>query len=267
MPTGNMKYENRLILFMDILGFKEIVEHSINDEKIIEQVNRAIEQIRVLADSSEYQESQIITQFSDSIVVSYKVDAASSVFDLISSIGFIVINMVMKGYLVRGGVTVGKLYHTNDLLMGPAMNRAYEIESREAIYPRVVIDKSVLAAAGQNRAEFHSPYDEIESVSAYLSVDTDDKIFLEYVTWKKVVEVFGAEYEEYAPYLSQLAGLIESGLQHPSKRVREKFAWLYKLYRAEVTRLQELGQIPARRHRDPDFFDTMDAMPLYDELN
>ena len=266
MSSVPKSYENRLVLFMDILGFKEIVERSVNDEEIIEQVHRAIEQIKELADSTEYQESQMITQFSDSVVVSYKVSAPSSVFDLISSIGFIVINMVMKGYLVRGGVTVGQLHHSGDLLMGPAMNRAYEIESKEAIYPRVVIDESVLIAAGENRAEFHSPLDEIESVSAYLDQDSDGKIFLEYVTWRRVVEIFGAEAEEYGPYLSQLGDLIENGLQHSNEKVREKFVWLHKQYLAEIKNIRQVGAIIENRYRDPEFFDMMDKMPLYDNL-
>jgi hypothetical protein len=43
--------------------------------------------------------------------------------------------------LIRGGIAKGKLFHVEGgPLFGPAMNRAYFLESKKAKYPRVIID-------------------------------------------------------------------------------------------------------------------------------
>jgi len=47
---------------------------------------------------------------------------------------------------MRGGITIGKLIHEeNGALFGPAMNEAYLLESKCAIYPRVVISEKAHA--------------------------------------------------------------------------------------------------------------------------
>jgi hypothetical protein len=43
------------------------------------------------------------------------------------------------GFLIRGGVTIGKLYHSRGVAFGPALVTAVEVESRVAVYPRVVL--------------------------------------------------------------------------------------------------------------------------------
>ena len=45
--------------------------------------------------------------------------------------------------LVRGGVTIGKLHHSGGVVFGEAMVDAYRLESRVAIYPRVVVSSRI----------------------------------------------------------------------------------------------------------------------------
>jgi len=37
-------------------------------------------------------------------------------------------------------VTIGLLHHDTDIVFGPALNRAYVLESQQAQYPRIIID-------------------------------------------------------------------------------------------------------------------------------
>lgn len=46
----------------------------------------------------------------------------------------------MAGFWLRGAVTIGLLHHDEDIVFGPALNRAYELESRHAIFPRIILD-------------------------------------------------------------------------------------------------------------------------------
>jgi hypothetical protein len=48
------------------------------------------------------------------------------------------------GFLIRGGVTIGNLYHAQGIVFGPAMVEAYELESRTAVYPRIVVSHTIM---------------------------------------------------------------------------------------------------------------------------
>lgn len=60
--------------------------------------------------------------------------------------------IMSKGYLVRGGATYGDAFVDDDGCFGPAVDRAYEIESKEAIYPRVMLDNEL----GQKQYDFET---------------------------------------------------------------------------------------------------------------
>jgi hypothetical protein len=47
------------------------------------------------------------------------------------------------GFLIRGGATIGKLYHAQGVIFGEALIEAYKIESRTAIYPRIVLSNKI----------------------------------------------------------------------------------------------------------------------------
>ena len=47
------------------------------------------------------------------------------------------------GFLIRGGVTIGQISHSENTCFGPALVRAYQLESQFAFYPRVVLDPKV----------------------------------------------------------------------------------------------------------------------------
>jgi hypothetical protein len=45
--------------------------------------------------------------------------------------------------LIRGGATIGKLYHANGVIFGEAITEAVQLETRTAIYPRVVLSNKI----------------------------------------------------------------------------------------------------------------------------
>lgn len=58
------------------------------------------------------------------------------------SLAEIQFELLKKGILIRGGITIGNISYNSQTnqLFGKAMNRAYELESKIANYPRIVID-------------------------------------------------------------------------------------------------------------------------------
>jgi len=243
-PLSEPVYEERLILFLDFLGFREIIQKSVDDASQLEAIVDAITAMASLADESDVRTTQKITQFSDSLVVSYRIDEPSAVFWLLNSISFIIINLAVRGFLVRGGVAVGKLYHTDDMILGPGMNRAYELESKHATYPRVIIDQSVFEIASRFHAPQHSPQAELNYINADLIEDQDGFKFIDYLSFSAVVEITGMEEVEYAFYLPKICEILEEGLKHESNSVVEKHLWLHRQYVRELDGLRQAIEDP-----------------------
>lgn len=124
-----MNYENRIVLFLDILGFKEILsktERKIDDEIVdnpdkIQELYTTLEGIyrhaswRTRAPNT----SMVVTQFSDSIVISFVAEGESLIM-LFDDILKLLADLVLKGILCRGGNFIWKInsYQRRDFWSG-----------------------------------------------------------------------------------------------------------------------------------------------------
>ncbi len=206
-----------------------------------------MEHIKHIADESEFYKTQRVTQFSDCMVVSYSVNERSAVFDLINDIGFFVVDLVERGFLLRGAVTVGKLLHTKDHVLGPAMVRAYELESSIAKYPRVIVGPEVFEIAKARPARHHTGEEELGYVRGFLREDEDGQHYVDYISWDAVVATIGADSDDYPRYLNIISELVRNGLNHAIPSVQEKFLWLHRHYMAAIKVFEETpGDHPFR---------------------
>lgn len=164
------KYEERIILFLDFLGFKEIVEGTVGNPTNLEVLLGAIDRLYQIGDDDkDLYASVSATTFSDSVVLSYAVREQSAVFYLLLDIAFAIIDLAIRGFLVRGAVTIGELVHTEKYLVGPAMVKAYEMESKEAKFPRVLLDPRLVEIARKAHADHHDPEDEAAYVKLFMA--------------------------------------------------------------------------------------------------
>lgn len=136
-----MQYEERIIAFIDILGFKNFV----NDESKCEDVG-AILKIPYMLRQDEITKifkikGVMMSSISDSLVFSIRLKergAMNKINKLLSA--FTHALLFQYSLLLRGGITVGKIYHDNDIVFGPGLVKAYELECKMAIYPRIIMD-------------------------------------------------------------------------------------------------------------------------------
>ncbi|MHC8324183.1 hypothetical protein ACYZT4_26455 [Pseudomonas sp. GB2N2] len=172
-----MSYKQRLIGFVDILGFGQLVMDSEKDKEKFELIENVIAEIQAVDDmygspeslfahsnynfvsdemraslNTLYEETKkaasahrvSITTFSDSIVFSCPADSQG-----LSNFRYFLIKLLVKTskfcLLVRGGISCGSLVHTENSIFGPAMNRAYHTESKVAKYPRIAADEDFTA--------------------------------------------------------------------------------------------------------------------------
>jgi hypothetical protein len=77
------------------------------------------------------------TAFSDSIVISTDTNGGQQAF--LTYLCQMSCVRYAGNCFLRGGLSFGPLYHESNVIFGPAMNQAYELEQR-AEYPRIVVD-------------------------------------------------------------------------------------------------------------------------------
>lgn len=135
-------YQKRILLFLDILGFRDILVDRKDDiQRILIGIQRRAEDYNRLSDLS-------YTSFSDSITLSapIKQDGMSdsiSAASLAAHACQLYIELLREKILCRGSIVIGDLYHQDGIIFGPAMVRAYEMEQKMAIYPKIAFDQEV----------------------------------------------------------------------------------------------------------------------------
>ena len=222
------------MLFIDFLGFKTAVEETIAAPASLGSIVDALDAVGAIGADIDHLASQRVTQFSDSVVVSYRIEERSAVFHLLNAIGFCIVDLVERGFLLRGAVTMGSLLHTGRHVVGPALNKAYEMESRLAVHPRIIVDPAVVAIAREAKSEDHDADEEEGYVRGQLRTDADGRLFLDYISWSSVVGALGGENDLYPGYLAKIGRIVVEGLRHVEPGILAKYLWLHAAYVAAI---------------------------------
>jgi hypothetical protein len=138
-------YQRRVVIFYDVLGWRSHIETAAGDVKKIGELRRLI----VRSHRSlwlRHQFNMRISVFSDNFVITQAISGNTPL--LLTLLAFQQIAAAMKGFLLRGGVTVGDVVHDDECVFGPGLNRAYELESTIAHYPRFALDRDVVDELG-----------------------------------------------------------------------------------------------------------------------
>lgn len=168
MRKNKLKYEKRIVAFIDILGFKEIVKQSEKDTAKIELLFSVLEYLKDWETSEKWNLKLVeieedaqkkgvdkfdirgktnSTSFSDSIVVSVKTDnnINEMTSTLIINLAYIGSVLMEKGILIRGGITIGNIVHNEKgTVFGQGLIEAYLLETKSAIYPRIILSDKLI---------------------------------------------------------------------------------------------------------------------------
>ena len=134
-------YEERIVAFCDVLGWRSQIAKAGDDPEKIGALRRQILLIGRMVSHVKPTTGLRFSSFSDNIVLSGPTDETSFVMIMMMLADYHA-SSAMLGFLTRGGVTVGEICHDSQVVFGPALNRAFEIESVEANYPRIVFDRN-----------------------------------------------------------------------------------------------------------------------------
>lgn len=243
-----MNYENRITAFIDILGFKDILNKTVNkddtdNESEIDDLVKAYNSIRSVWDLDSTSEisnlltktdksKKKITTFSDCVVVSFPVEKKSEIFYTLLEIKWMILRLVSQNILCRGAISYGKLIHTDAMLFGPALVEAYVLESKAANYPRIILDRNIIELAGNAPSDIHTPEDEMEYVESLLEKDLDGMYYIDY--FEKAQEELDDPQYDFPTYIDTLGKIIRKGMntsKHPSKAaIKVKYVWMKEKY-------------------------------------
>lgn len=235
-------YENRYVALLDILGFKEMIARSGNDQQLLNTIDRALNYTSYL--QRENYESALamvdlgkeVSVYSDSIVISYNQKGPGYAFHILMDLVHICLDLISTGLFVRGGVTVGYLIHDNTKYYGPAYMEAYNLESQYAIYPRIIIDPKVIKSAIENKPEGHTDKEEWDFINELILEDKDGLFYLDYLSQFQELD------EPYMYYnlLESTKTLIVNNLkQHQNnERVLDKYIWFKNYFNDTVKKFK-----------------------------
>jgi hypothetical protein len=233
-----MDYEDRLIIYIDILGFSKFVNDTtlskIDTSEKIKKIDSFLKMINNFFNDDKFStlsKSRQTTSFSDLIVMSINLEEVDNLDFEIAEIYHLLISSAFHGFLLRGAIVYGKLIHTKDVIFGSGLIDAYEKERNIAKYPRIIIDDVVYAdylALYEKRLTIHN-------AKNYISRDIDGIYYIDlfYELRDSTDNVW-----EYTRILNSYCNILLELIGNPT--LFDKYTWLKDKFIAHVNYNKEL---------------------------
>lgn len=145
-------YKKMVSIFIDIIGYQNITDfnkkhelHRLFHEEVIIHKKRQENIPHVIYDRKVFGFSDcayFFFYYKDGIE-EIKKNNTNLIYIAAYNVSLTILRLMSKGYLVRGGIAFGDVFLDELGFFGPAVERAYEIESKEADMPRLQFDSSI----------------------------------------------------------------------------------------------------------------------------
>ncbi|MBB1247690.1 hypothetical protein [Rhizobium sp. G21] len=221
LPEG--RYEERYLAFIDVLGFSDMIRKTREQPKLIAVVHEALVGITTTALSSR---SSILgiqaTSFSDNVVISLPL-SGPGLFHLFGLMNNFSQELLGLGMLFRGAIAKGAALHTEDVIFGPALVEAYNLETKVSLHPRIMLSDPVLEDAKRYAGK---STDQFNLFKRLVREDPFDVPYLNFFTEWEEDDV--AWQPGSLAKLNVLRVIIERGLTENAKNpnVAEKYRWM-----------------------------------------
>jgi hypothetical protein len=264
-----IEYEERIVAFLDILGWRDLIEKSNLDPSLISKMGSALNYLRMVHElppsiedwvrekteaagkTFDPQEGRLqFAQFSDCIVISGTTDLTIPL--LFDVHGLIKALYYHHGLVIRGAVTGGKMFHKGSVAFGPAITAAYDMERLSVSTPRVIIDPkfSIISNITTVDNSAYSPF------GNWFRKSSDGMWFFDYLY--PLMASFDDSLEESTRYILQTQ-FINPNLNYSYKlisdelsgsvgnpRKREKYIWLAEYFNEVIRDFPAANILPIR---------------------
>jgi hypothetical protein len=195
------KLQQSVVAFVDILGYKKLIKNaqvSRNSESLLRRLHCALMESREHVDpkyanvfhKSRKPDFSAIRGFSDNIVIGYPTQffGKEELIEVFRELSRFQLKLVIDGFFVRGGISIGDLYMDDIVVHGPALIEAVEAEKNLAWYPRIMLAESARKAVDE-QLHYYPLKDEETPFIRYLRKDADGQYYVDYLN-----AVFATEY-------------------------------------------------------------------------
>ena len=260
-------YNKSIVTFIDILGFKEIVNNRDPEEvdKILDILNN------FASNESDFDEAfdPCVLSLSDSIIRVRNLETEDNIafpighlFLEVNTLVHAQMNLINNGVLVRGGISIGATKVANNRIFGPGFVSAYELESKYANYPRIILSPELINSVGDDvlvTNETHSAEEERKHLRTQLA-QGDDAVW--YIDYLRAAENELDEIGYYPELLMKHKELIlTEGRKHKTlSNVSLKYLWLANYHNKTVS-LKSKKYFRSYDHKKEDI------LISYDEMN
>jgi hypothetical protein len=253
-------YQNRVVIFIDILGFRKWVHSEVdkmNDDcTAIVDIFRYIQKYYENLVEEEYAKTLQISFFSDSVIISFEESDEDQIFHTIVDLQLLILNLVYRGVLVRGAISNGKLLHTKEFILGPAFMNAYDLETKKSVVPRVICHPQIIGEAMKykNKTDFK---EDLPYVLNLFDLDDDEQLYIDY--FDKIIDIFDSE-KQYLNYLIKLKEIIIQNLETSNDlNIRGKYLWMKEKYNSVVKKRFSAG-IVNKEEKDPAMIELFESV-------
>jgi hypothetical protein len=152
--VAQIQFEERVVAFIDVLGFKDVVENAVQIQEALAQLQTLVDLLESAIPSFDATVNQNVPNdlipkhisISDCIILSAPInDPATPYYDGLEVIIMRCIQLTHEflnlGYLLRGGIELGQVWHEGSNIVGPAYQNAYKLENK-AVVPRIILSES-----------------------------------------------------------------------------------------------------------------------------
>ena len=191
LKNGRPEMQESFLIFIDILGYQSLTREAktlADQHAMLGRLHSALSRhVPVLSrdDDPDFPPWYASRVFTDNIVLARPIlgpggEGESELGNMMLDAGLYQFNLALEGFYVRGGIAVGPAYVDENVVFGPALIEAHDIEQERAVFPRIVLSdgareyvkKHVSYYAGGATAAPHNNE---------LLVDDDGEWFVNYV--------------------------------------------------------------------------------------
>lgn len=190
---------------------------------------------------------------SDSIVVSAPIDIpgerdgkCSAILACLETVKALQRSLLMLGLRSRGGISIGGLIHSGELLVGDGLVRAYDLERTKSVVPRAVIDPALIDHLVATRGEHLAVYS--NRIAHALRKDEDGWFFVDYLAYSPM-DGYGHLELEFPAILGALAEDLKTS---EGQRWVPKLEWLLR-YASAANQDCRSGKVEPFDHADSSF--------------
>jgi hypothetical protein len=190
---GKPRLLRSVVAYADIIGYKNMIDEAEKQRKSEEflgslrkALDKSIGDLRYGAEGINGEYNYMLRTFTDNIVIGCPVRGYPASDDAEAEFGYVLIflghfqlQMALRGFFLRGAISLGDLYIDNDIVYGSGLVEAHDGEQKLARDPRIILTKSIRKAVSKHLKY----YGRVEDSPQYshLYIDADGQWFLNYL--------------------------------------------------------------------------------------